>query len=103
MHKQRIPIATGCCFILLLTACPLTTTAARSTASCCQVHLGDTPHNLTEADFEVLARQTDGFSGSDISVCVSEGREGGRVDWQGCFRSCEVEWFGACFRASLSA
>jgi len=36
-----------------------------------QVHLGDTPHNLTESDFEVLARKTDGFSGSDISVCVS--------------------------------
>jgi hypothetical protein len=36
-----------------------------------QVHLGDTPHNLTESDFESLARRTDGFSGSDISVCVS--------------------------------
>ena len=36
-----------------------------------QVHLGDTPHDLTEADFEELARRTDGFSGSDISVCVS--------------------------------
>lgn len=36
-----------------------------------QVHLGDTPHNLTESDFEVLARKTEGFSGSDISVCVS--------------------------------
>ncbi|KAK4408676.1 protein SUPPRESSOR OF K(+) TRANSPORT GROWTH DEFECT 1 [Sesamum angolense] len=37
-----------------------------------QVHLGDTPHNLTESDFEVLARRTDGFSGSDISVCVKD-------------------------------
>lgn len=36
-----------------------------------QVHLGDTPHNLTESDFEALARKTEGFSGSDISVCVS--------------------------------
>lgn len=36
-----------------------------------QVHLGDTPHNLTESDFENLARKTEGFSGSDISVCVS--------------------------------
>lgn len=36
-----------------------------------QVHLGDTPHNLTESDFEMLARKTEGFSGSDISVCVS--------------------------------
>lgn len=37
-----------------------------------QVHLGDTPHNLSESDFEHLARRTDGFSGSDISVCVSD-------------------------------
>ncbi|KAE8646916.1 hypothetical protein Csa_020923 [Cucumis sativus] len=37
-----------------------------------KVHLGDTPHNLTEADFENLARKTDGFSGSDISVCVKD-------------------------------
>lgn len=35
-----------------------------------QVHLGDTPHNLTESDFEVLAHKTEGFSGSDIAVCV---------------------------------
>jgi hypothetical protein len=35
------------------------------------VHLGDTPHNLTESDFEKLAQKTEGFSGSDISVCVS--------------------------------
>ncbi|KAL4295864.1 hypothetical protein GQ457_12G027470 [Hibiscus cannabinus] len=33
-----------------------------------KVHLGDTPHNLTESDFENLARRTEGFSGSDISV-----------------------------------
>lgn len=37
-----------------------------------KVHLGDTPHNLTESDFEQLARKTEGFSGSDISVCVNE-------------------------------
>ncbi|KAI8573480.1 hypothetical protein RHMOL_Rhmol01G0280900 [Rhododendron molle] len=37
-----------------------------------QVHLGDTPHNLTESDFEHLARKTEGFSGSDISVCVKD-------------------------------
>lgn len=35
------------------------------------MHLGDTPNNLTEKDFESLARRTEGFSGSDISVCVS--------------------------------
>jgi vacuolar protein-sorting-associated protein 4 len=37
-----------------------------------QVHLGDTPNNLSERDFEDLARKTEGFSGSDISVCVSQ-------------------------------
>ncbi|CAK9179104.1 unnamed protein product [Ilex paraguariensis] len=37
-----------------------------------KVHLGDTPHNLTESDFENLARKTEGFSGSDISVCVKD-------------------------------
>ncbi|KAK7814622.1 protein suppressor of k(+) transport growth defect 1 [Quercus suber] len=36
-----------------------------------QVHLGDTPHNLTESDFEHLAHKTEGFSGSDIAVCAS--------------------------------
>lgn len=35
------------------------------------MHLGDTPHNLTESDFETLGRKTEGFSGSDVSVCVS--------------------------------
>ncbi|RXI04784.1 hypothetical protein DVH24_039058 [Malus domestica] len=37
-----------------------------------QVHLGDTPHNLTESDYESLAGKTDGFSGSDIAVCVKD-------------------------------
>lgn len=37
-----------------------------------KVHLGDTPHNLTESDFEFLASKTDGFSGSDIAVCVKD-------------------------------
>ncbi|KAK7279039.1 hypothetical protein RJT34_24082 [Clitoria ternatea] len=36
-----------------------------------KVHLGDTPHNLIEKDFEELAQRTEGFSGSDISVCLS--------------------------------
>ncbi|GMP68362.1 hypothetical protein CsSME_00027998 [Camellia sinensis var. sinensis] len=36
------------------------------------VHLGDTPHNLTESDFEQFTRKTEGFSGSDISICVNE-------------------------------
>ncbi|KAK9153711.1 hypothetical protein Sjap_001191 [Stephania japonica] len=37
-----------------------------------KVHLGDTPHNLAESDFEILARKTEGFSGSDIAVCVKD-------------------------------
>ncbi|XP_042377945.1 protein SUPPRESSOR OF K(+) TRANSPORT GROWTH DEFECT 1-like [Zingiber officinale] len=37
-----------------------------------KVHLGDTPHNLSERDFENLARHTEGFSGSDIAVCVKD-------------------------------
>ncbi|XP_065618231.1 protein SUPPRESSOR OF K(+) TRANSPORT GROWTH DEFECT 1 [Quercus suber] len=37
-----------------------------------KVHLGDTPHNLTESDFEHLAHKTEGFSGSDIAVCVKD-------------------------------
>ncbi|KAK9056460.1 hypothetical protein SSX86_023821 [Deinandra increscens subsp. villosa] len=37
-----------------------------------KVHLGDTPHNLTDRDFEQLAYKTKGFSGSDIAVCVNE-------------------------------
>ncbi|KAF8116210.1 hypothetical protein N665_0020s0063 [Sinapis alba] len=37
-----------------------------------KVHLGDTPHNLNEADFEYLARKTEGFSGSDVAVCVKD-------------------------------
>lgn len=37
-----------------------------------KVHLGDTPNNLSERDFEDLARKTEGFSGSDISVCVKD-------------------------------
>lgn len=37
-----------------------------------KVHLGDTPHNLAERDFEQLAYRTEGFSGSDIAVCVNE-------------------------------
>ncbi|KAL1345571.1 protein SUPPRESSOR OF K(+) TRANSPORT GROWTH DEFECT 1 [Arachis hypogaea] len=37
-----------------------------------KVHLGDTPYNLTESDFEYLASRTEGFSGSDISICVED-------------------------------
>ena len=37
-----------------------------------QIHLGDTPHDLTDSDFDTLAAQTPGFSGSDISIIVRD-------------------------------
>lgn len=37
-----------------------------------QIHLGDTPNNLSDADFKKLGRKTEGFSGSDIKVLVEE-------------------------------
>jgi len=37
-----------------------------------KVHLGDTPNDLTDADFATLGEHTEGFSGSDISVAVRE-------------------------------
>ncbi|KAH0458088.1 hypothetical protein IEQ34_013403 [Dendrobium chrysotoxum] len=36
-----------------------------------KVHLGNTPNNLMENDYESLARRMEGFYGSDIFVCVS--------------------------------
>lgn len=37
-----------------------------------KVHLGDTPSDMSEADFVDLAKKTEGFSGSDISICVKD-------------------------------
>mmetsp|Transcript_19492 Transcript_19492/g.28022 ORF Transcript_19492/g.28022 Transcript_19492/m.28022 type:complete len:451 (+) Transcript_19492:75-1427(+) len=37
-----------------------------------KVHLGNTPHDITDEEFEDLGRQTEGYSGSDISVLVRE-------------------------------
>lgn len=37
-----------------------------------KIHLGDTPNDLTQADFEELASKTEGFSGSDVSVVVKD-------------------------------
>lgn len=37
-----------------------------------QVHLGDTPNSLADADFMALGEQTEGYSGSDISVVVKD-------------------------------
>jgi vacuolar protein-sorting-associated protein 4 len=35
-----------------------------------KIHLGDTPSNLTDGDFQELAQSTEGYSGSDINVLV---------------------------------
>ena len=37
-----------------------------------KIHLGDTPHNLTDADFRDLGARCEGFSGSDINLVVKD-------------------------------
>ncbi|MCL4129107.1 UNVERIFIED_CONTAM: hypothetical protein GTU68_013067 [Idotea baltica] len=37
-----------------------------------KLNLGDTPHNLSEADFRHLGSMTDGYSGADISIVVRD-------------------------------
>ena len=37
-----------------------------------KIHLGNTPHGLTEDDFEKLGERTEGFSGSDIQNIVRD-------------------------------
>jgi len=37
-----------------------------------KLHIGDTPHDLTEEDFDRLGAMTEGASGSDISVLVRD-------------------------------
>jgi vacuolar protein-sorting-associated protein 4 len=37
-----------------------------------KIHLGNTPHTLSEADFKELGDLTTGFSGSDISTLVRD-------------------------------
>lgn len=49
---------------------PLPESAARSTMF--GIHIGNTPHNLTDNDFKHLGDETEGFSGSDISVVVRD-------------------------------
>jgi len=44
----------------------------RARARMFPIHLGDTPHELTEEDFQELGRTTEGFSGSDIAVAVKD-------------------------------
>ena len=49
---------------------PLPDDAAR--AHMFKVHLGDTPHDLVQADFDQLGAQAEGFSGSDIDHVVKD-------------------------------
>lgn len=37
-----------------------------------KLHLGNTPHQLTEEDLKVLAKKTEGYSGADISIVVRD-------------------------------
>ncbi|PNH05006.1 Vacuolar protein sorting-associated protein 4A, partial [Tetrabaena socialis] len=37
-----------------------------------RIHLGDTPNTLTDEDYCELGRRTEGFSGSDVSVAVTQ-------------------------------
>lgn len=49
---------------------PLPEAPAR--ASMFKIHLGDTPHALTQREFDQLGAATEGFSGSDIAVVVKD-------------------------------
>lgn len=37
-----------------------------------KLHLGNTAHSLTDADFRDLGKKTNGYSGADISVIVRD-------------------------------
>ena len=37
-----------------------------------QIHVGDTPCNLTPDDLRMLAEKTDGYSGADIAILVRD-------------------------------
>ena len=45
---------------------------AHARATMFKIHLGDTPHELSDDDFKSLAEKTEGFSGSDITVAVKD-------------------------------
>ncbi|NXS55885.1 VPS4A protein, partial [Brachypteracias leptosomus] len=49
---------------------PLPEEAAR--AQMFKLHLGNTPHSLTDSDIQQLARKTEGYSGADISIIVRD-------------------------------
>lgn len=37
-----------------------------------RLHLGNTPHSLSDGDLRQLAHKTDGYSGADISIIVRD-------------------------------
>ena len=37
-----------------------------------KLHLGNTPHNLTDEDFKTLGKQSEGYSGADVGLVVRE-------------------------------
>lgn len=37
-----------------------------------KLHLGNTPHSITEEEFRELGKKTDGYSGADISIVVRD-------------------------------
>lgn len=45
---------------------------AAARASMFKIHLGKTPHSLTEQDFTELGNATEGYSGSDIATLVKD-------------------------------
>lgn len=49
---------------------PLPDATAR--AAMFKIHLGETPHNISQSQFDELAAGTQGFSGSDIAVLVKD-------------------------------
>jgi vacuolar protein-sorting-associated protein 4 len=49
---------------------PLPDLHARATMI--KLHIGNTPHSLSDRDFEALAARTEGFSGADLSVLVRD-------------------------------
>jgi vacuolar protein-sorting-associated protein 4 len=45
---------------------------ARARAKMFRLNLGDTPHSITEDEFDILGGASEGYSGSDIAVVVRE-------------------------------
>ena len=37
-----------------------------------QIHLGKTPHKITQEQFKQLGEMTEGYSGSDVSIIVRD-------------------------------